>query len=435
MTLVFTPTRSPRSPLTKNQRRGFLAAWGGLTLDGMDSFIYALVLVPALRVLLPRSGTPATPGAIGYYGGLLFAVFLVGWGLSFIWGPIGDRFGRVPTLTLTIACYSLFTFLGAVATNVWMLGAFRLLAGIGIGGEWTLGSTFIAEELPEDRRVLAGGINNSGYYLGLFLAAIVNYTVGTRWGWRAVFAVGGAPILLAGFVRYGVSETKRWTNRVQEIGHAQALSRPLRQLFSADYRVRTWLNMAYLQVSIIGLWAGSVYAPTAVVQLAARAGLSAAEGSRLASWGAMVLAVATIAGCLLAPVLAERMGRRATLAAYFALMFVSILGAFGGAFYLREHALFWFILSLFFLGLGGGSFGLYTFWLPEQYPTECRATAFGFIASIGRFGGAAVTSLVGLGVGHFQSLGIPVALTSLAFLLGLILVPWGVETRGKPLPH
>jgi hypothetical protein len=53
----------------------------------MDSFIYALVMVPALRELLPRSGIAATPGAIGYYGGLLFALFLIGWGLSFLWGP------------------------------------------------------------------------------------------------------------------------------------------------------------------------------------------------------------------------------------------------------------------------------------------------------------------------------------------------------------
>ncbi len=434
MALAVTPTRPARPSLTKNQRRGFLAAWGGLTLDGMDSFIYALVLVPALRVLLPHSGTAATPGAIGYYGGLLFAVFLAGWGFSFIWGPVGDHFGRVPTLALTIVCYSLFTFLGAVATNVWMLGAFRLLAGVGIGGEWTLGSTFIAEELPDDRRVMAAGINNSGFYLGLFFAALVNYAVGSRFGWRAVFAVGGVPILLAAFILFGVSETSRWTSRVKAPGRKRGLGRPLLMLFSGEYRVRTWLNMAYLQVSIIGLWAGAVYAPTAVVQLATRAGLGAEAGSRLASWGAMVLAAGSILGCLVAPMLAQRFGRRAALACYFALMILSILAAFGWAFYLHGNALPWFIASLFPLGVGGGSFSVYTLWLPEQYHTECRATAFGFITSVGRFGGAAVTWLVGAGVAHFQSLGIPVALTSLAFVIGLILVPFGEETRGKPLP-
>src|ERR1700684_2534106 len=88
--------------LTGNQLRSFLAAWGGWTLDGMDSFLYALVLVPALQDLLPRSAMADTPANTGFYGGLLFALFLVGWGLAFLWGPLGDRFGRVRTLTLTI---------------------------------------------------------------------------------------------------------------------------------------------------------------------------------------------------------------------------------------------------------------------------------------------------------------------------------------------
>ena len=75
---------SPKTPLTKNQVRGFWAAWGGWALDGMDSFIYALVMVPALRELLPRSGIPATSETVGFYGGALFALFLVGWGLSLL---------------------------------------------------------------------------------------------------------------------------------------------------------------------------------------------------------------------------------------------------------------------------------------------------------------------------------------------------------------
>src|SRR5262249_32068617 len=104
-----------RTPLTKNQLWGFAAAWGGWALDGMDSFIYALVLVLALRELLPRTGISNDQASIGFYGGLLFALFLFGWGMSLVWGPITDRFGRVRTLMLTIICYSLFTFLGAVA--------------------------------------------------------------------------------------------------------------------------------------------------------------------------------------------------------------------------------------------------------------------------------------------------------------------------------
>src|SRR5256885_11143663 len=89
------------TPLTRNQVRGFWASWGGWTLDGMDSFIYALVLVPSLRELLPRSGIAATKGNIGYYGGLLFALFLCRWGLAVPLGPVGAKFGRVRALLLT----------------------------------------------------------------------------------------------------------------------------------------------------------------------------------------------------------------------------------------------------------------------------------------------------------------------------------------------
>ena len=77
-----TPVPALSPPLTRNQIRGFWASWGGWTLDGMDSFVYALVLVPSLRELLPRSGIAATKGNIGFYGGLLFALFLIGWGLG-----------------------------------------------------------------------------------------------------------------------------------------------------------------------------------------------------------------------------------------------------------------------------------------------------------------------------------------------------------------
>ena len=140
-------------PLTPNQRLGFWAAWGGLALDGMDSFIYALVLVPAMRDLLPRSGIEATVGNLGFYGSILFSVFLIGWGCAFLWGPIADRFGRVRALILAILCYSAFTFLGCIAQNIWQLGVFRFLAGFGVGGEFVGAAIFVAEELPGRRRV------------------------------------------------------------------------------------------------------------------------------------------------------------------------------------------------------------------------------------------------------------------------------------------
>jgi MFS family permease len=423
-----------KSRLTKNQAWGFGAAWGGWALDGMDSFIFALVLVPALRDLLPRSGIPNDAANTGFYGGLLFALFLVGWGLSFIWGPIADRFGRVRTLMLTIICFSLFTFLGAVATSVWQLAAFRLLAGIGIGGEWSMGGTFVAEEWPEERRKMGAGLMHTGYYFGIFLAALANYTIGAHYGWRAMFAVGGTPALLVALIRYGVKEPKRWRDTLAQAGRRWTMRRAFLALFSPEYRRRTLLNSTYLLVSITGLWAGSVYVPAAVTFLAVKSGFDQVQATRLASYGTMLLSVGTIIGCILLPILAEKFGRRLTLAIYFGLMFVFISLGFGYVFYRQESALFWFMICLYFLGIGGANFAMYTLWLPEQYATECRASAFAFSTSVGRFAGAGITFLVGAGVAHFHTIGTPVALTSLAFIVGLLLLPFGQETKGEPLP-
>src|SRR5271157_3119231 len=93
--------------LNRQQITGFWGAWAGWTLDGMDSVIYALVLSPALTELLPKSGFKATPATVGYAGSILFALFLVGWGLSLIWGPIADKFGRTRVLAATIFVYAI----------------------------------------------------------------------------------------------------------------------------------------------------------------------------------------------------------------------------------------------------------------------------------------------------------------------------------------
>lgn len=424
--------RAPVSKLTPNQLRSFWAAWAGWVLDGMDSFIYALVLVPSLHELLPNSGITATTGNIGFYGGLLFALFLIGWGLSFLWGPIADRFGRVRTLILTILCYSVFTFAGALSKNVWELGVFRLLAGIGIGGEWTLGGILVAEEWPEERRVLGGSLMHTGYYFGTLIASLANYSIGAHFGWRAMFFLGGTPALLVAFVRYGVKEPARWSKRTREMGHLTARS-AFFMLFSREYRRRTILNAFYVLVSMIGLWAGSVYAPSAVTQLAAREGRSLPDAARLASIGSLLLSIGTIVGCLLVPALARFAGRRSTLGFLYVLMAGLVMFGFGYVFYLADNALFWFIACLFLLGIGGASFCVFTVWLPEQYRTECRASAFAFATSFGRFIAAGATFAVGSAVAHSSTLGRPVAMTGLAFLMGLALLPLGHETSGMPL--
>jgi MFS family permease len=383
--------------------------------------------------LLPHSGIAVNKGNIGYYGSLSFALFLIGWGLAFLWGPIGDRFGRVRTLMLTIVWYSLFTFLSAFVATVWQLAILRLLAGIGIGGEWAMGGTFVAEEWPENRRRMGAGFMHTGYYVGFLLAALANYYIGSHYGWRAMFVVGGLPALLLAWVRHGVVEPAAW-KRKESVVRSWAVWRPFGTLFNAALRRRTVVNALLMLASICGLWAGTVYVPAAITALAEAGGRVGPQAAQLASWGTMLVSLATILGCLAMPSLAERLGRRGALALFFTLMMVFIAITFGKVFYLGPNAMPWFFVCLFFLGLGGANFAVYTLWLPEQYPTECRASAFAFATSFARFGGAGITFLVGSGVRHFGSLGTPVALTSIAFALGLLLIPFATETRGQCLP-
>ena len=147
--------------------------------------------------------------------GLLFAVFLSA-GDSLSYG------GRLPTASaacapsiLTILCYSLFTFLGWMATSVWQLALFRFLAGAesAANGPWAVSSSRRNGRragVPKARHTCTPATTSAR-----FSAAIVNYAIGAKYGWRAVFAVGGAPALLVAFIRYGVAEPKRWQHRMQ----------------------------------------------------------------------------------------------------------------------------------------------------------------------------------------------------------------------------
>jgi MFS family permease len=138
---VTRPLPAIHTRLSRQQISGFWGAWAGWTLEGMDSVIYALVLSPALTELLPKSGFKATPANLGFAGSRQFALFLVGWGLSLIWGLMAGKFGRSRVIAATIFVYATFTGAAALSQTVWQSGLFRLLAGIGIGGEWALAGT------------------------------------------------------------------------------------------------------------------------------------------------------------------------------------------------------------------------------------------------------------------------------------------------------
>jgi MFS family permease len=167
-----------------------------------------------------------------------------------------------------------------------------------------------------------------------------------------------------------------------------------------------------------------------------RQGAVAADAARIASWGGAVLAIGTVIGCLCAPILAERYGRRVAMAIYMSLLTVTTAVAFGWAFFIMgPNALPIFFGMTLLLGLAGANFAMYTLWLPELFETSSRGSGMGFISSIGRFVGVGMVFLIAAGVNHFGNIGTPIALTSFVLFAGLFLLPFTVETRGQPLPR
>src|SRR5213075_1310843 len=211
----------------------------------------------------------------------------------------------------------------------------------------------------------------------------LNYTIGARYGWRAMFLCGFIPVVVSLLTLLRVKESPRWRAHEAEAKR----TRPLAEIFSARYRKRTIVNATLLTVAIIGLWAGAVYEPAAITQLAKKEGIVGPTAAKLVSVGTGLLSIGTILGCLWLPWVAERIGRKKTLALYFAGMMISIPLAFGWAFYL-PHGLANFMRILLVMGFAGGNFCVFSFWLPEQYDTRVRATAFAFTTSVGRFVGA-----------------------------------------------
>ena len=187
-------------------------SWAGWLFDFYDLMLFSFLLVPIKRdfglqewqlSLLLGSSLAAT--AVG--------------GLAF--GYLADRLGRKRMLSWTIAVYSLGTFLCGFSTSVWTLLAFRIVTGLGVGGEWATGQTLIGETFPARMRARFAAVMQTGAPLGVALAALVGGFVepafvrafGPDWGWRACFFISLLPALLVVFIRRHMPESDVWEAR------------------------------------------------------------------------------------------------------------------------------------------------------------------------------------------------------------------------------
>src|SRR2546421_5829167 len=199
--------------LNRDQRNTFIACFLGWALDALDFFLVTFVLVP-IGHDFGRS-IPKVAFAIT----LTLMMRPVG---AFIFGLLGDKFGRRIPLMADIIFYSVMELATAFAPNFTIFLVIRALFGIGMGGEWGLGASLAMESLPPHARGLFSGILQQGYAVGYLLAALVYWIVFPHFGWRGLFVVGALPALLVIYIRAHVPESPVWernraSGRIQRV--------------------------------------------------------------------------------------------------------------------------------------------------------------------------------------------------------------------------
>ena len=419
------------------------AAWLGWGFDIFDSLLFNYVAPNAVPTLLGlQIGTPAAQQATLRWTGLLTSLLLIGWAVGgILFGRVADRIGRTKTLLLTMAMYALGTAACAFAPNMATLVVFRIVASLGIGGEWAAGAAMVAEVVPEKRRVEAGALLYTAAPIGLFLATFITFQIqgvyfrdSPEFAWRYVFLFGLVPAIVAFLVRLFVKEPERW----EKVATKAAPPR-LREIFTPQYRMITFSGFLMALVALITWWSCNAFLPVVATGLAsqAAAGLDRAAATHLAeSWKATAgnwFNIGGLIGTLLTVPASKILGRRMMFTIYFLASGLSVLAAFGLPMDPHTRLYMYFPIGLSVFGV----FGAFTYYLPELYPTRLRGTGAGFCYNSGRLvaaiGPFIVGSVAARGAGALGSALQVLFYVGFVPLAGLLVMPWVLETKGRAL--
>ena len=398
--------------LNRDQRNTFLACFLGWALDAFDFFLITFVLIP-----LGRDFHRSIPN-VAFAITLTLMMRPVG---AFIFGLLGDKFGRRIPLMADIIFYSVMELLTAFAPNFTIFLILRALFGIGMGGEWGLGASLAMESLPTAARGLFSGMLQQGYAVGYLLAALVYWIVFPHFGWRGLFVAGALPALLVIYIRARVPESPVWEReRAREKPRLQ-MTIFLRQhgmLFVYAALLMTAFN--YMSHGTQDLYA---------TYLQKQRGFNADETSRIA----IIYAFGMICGGTILGHLSQQWGRRR----------VIILAALGGMLLIP---LWIFAPTTASLLLGGfliqfmvqGAWGVVPVHLNELSPPAFRGTFPGLAYQMGNFAAAYAAQQQAWLAEHFRlpngepNYALTMALVeAVVFLLIIILAALGREERGK----
>ncbi len=398
--------------LNRDQRNTFVACFLGWALDAFDFFLLTFVI----GAMAQDFGTSIAK--LTYAITLTLAMRPVG---AFIFGLLGDRFGRRLPLMIDIIFYSVMELLTAFSPNYTMLLIFRALYGIGMGGEWGLGASLAMEMLPTKARGLFSGILQQGYAFGYLLAALVYWLVFPRFGWRGLFVVGTLPAVLVIFIRARVPESPAWLRQKSTNNFWPNLGKTLRQ---------HWLLFLYVILLMTAFNAMS-HGTQDMYQtfLGEQRGLGVSQKSTIG----IIYAFGAICGGTIIGHLSQRFGRRRCIIFSAALGIVLI-------------PLWVFSPSLSLLVIGGfgmqfmvqGAWGIVPVHLNELSPGELRGTFPGFAYQLGNLLAANTAVVEAKLAEHFRdSSGHPdyakaLALFALVIFVALIVIAAiGREERGK----
>lgn len=435
----------------------FVAALGWL-FDTMDQQLFNLARRPAMQSLLqPEPGVAPDRKLVDARSGDATSIFLIGWGVGGLaFGILGDLVGRARTMMVTILLYSIFTGLSALSHSFGDFALFRFLTGLGVGGEFAVGVSLVAEVMPDRARPFALGLLQALSAVGNVLAAVIGIVLAflawagwTGESWRIMFLVGAVPALLSVFVFLRLREPERWRQAAAQASAGGRLRSYFGELLgSPRWARRALVGLALGAAGIIGLWSigfFSIDLQRAIFQ--ARYAPQVAEGFMSQKdatfyqdvW-AGVTSIAFNVGAFLGiyafSYVTHYLGRRPTFAVAFVLAMVSTAFVF---LYLRTVAdIFWMVPIMGFCQLA--VFGGYAIYFPELFPTRLRSTGTSVC-----YNGARIVAAVGpaaLGLltsrvyaGYPEPMRYAGVTMCLIFLVGLVVLPFAPETKGQPLPE
>ncbi|HYG05776.1 MAG TPA: MFS transporter [Stenotrophomonas sp.] len=397
---------------SRQQWGTFRSAYLGWALDIMDLMLFAMVIKHVSADLgFDKSDA----------GMVMSATLLATAAGGLVFGFLADRLGRAKSMILSIICYSVGTALCGLSDTLGQLMLFRIIVGLGVGGEWSAGSALVSETWPAQHRGKVMAWIQSAFAAGYAAAAVVAAVVVPTLGWRWVFAVGLLPALLAFYVRRHVKEPEIWVNQTRRLNFAQTIG----ALFSG-HRRNTTVGLAFTTAAMCGYWGLFTWIPTYLATPVAEGG-PGLDLVKSTVW-IVIMQVGAALGYITFGYIADRLGRKKAFLIFFACSALSV-----PLFVLIQTPWLLMAFGIVVAYFGTGFYSGFAPTFAEMFPTAIRATAQGFVYNGGRAIAAIAPALIGFLATRYGVGSGLVATAGFFALAGVIVLLFLPETKGAEL--